>query len=571
MSRLLKSIPLWFFVLSLCLSWWAGRESSTIWVVESYSLDKAAAEKRIKKVGAPSFLPVEQSVLWNLRDSEITEAPSATEEWVIEQNSESGAVYSHLEARFHRGVWSLFPAFVTIVLCFLTREPVTSLLGGIVSGALLLGAYDIMSGVMIPGLTSSSAALIIVLYLGLLGGLLGIWSRNGAARAFADWITVRFVRGPKTAKLAAWSLGIFFFQGGTISTLLVGTTVKPVADKEKISHEELSYIVDSTASPIAVLLPFNAWPFYVQGLIFVGGISVLATEELRVGFFFSSIPLFFYAILAVTFTFLLSIDRLPFIGRSFKEAIRRSRETGKLDRPGSTPLQASESLQASQVPEGYRPAAFEFLLPLILIIGIAVGTYVVLDSPNVLWAFAVAVIVGALTSRLRGMSLKDLIEGVTSGLQGVVYGAVILLLAVVIGGLSRETGGGLFLVDSLGDALPYQVLPLLLFLLTIVIAFSTGTSWGTFAVTFPLAMPLAWSLAQTGGLEHPVLFLQICFAAVINGSVFGDQCSPISDTTVLSSLATGCDLMDHVKTQIIPSTFAAILAVIGWTCLTFLA
>lgn len=568
MSHLLKSIPLWFFMGALALSWWAGRHSSTVWVVESYSLDRATAEKRMQKVGAPSFLAVEDSVLWKLKDASITRAPEVTQEWVIESNDD-GDTFSHLEARYHRGMWSLFPAFVTIVLCFLTREPVTSLLGGILSGALLLGAYDIMSEVLIPGLTSSSAALIIVLYLGLLGSMLGIWSRNGAARAFADWVTLRFVRGPKTAKLTAWILGAFFFQGGTISTLLVGTTVKPVADKEKISHEELSYIVDSTASPIAVLLPFNAWPFYVQGLIFVGGISVLATEELRVGFFFSSIPLFFYAILAVLFTFLLSIDRLPWIGQSFKKAIRRSRETGELDRPGATPLQASESLQASDVPEGYRPAAFEFVLPLVLIIGIAVGTYVVLDSPNVLWAFAVAVLVGALTSRLRGMTLKHLIEGVTAGLQGVVYGAVILLLAVVIGGLSRETGGGLFLVDSLGAALPYQMLPLLLFVLTIGIAFSTGTSWGTFAVTFPLAMPLAWSLAESGGLEHPVLFLQICFAAVINGSVFGDQCSPISDTTVLSSLATGCDLMDHVKTQIIPSSIAAVIAVIAWTCLTF--
>lgn len=572
MNRLFTSIPLWFFVISLGLSWWAGQTSSTVWVIESYSIDKDAAEERIKEVGGPSFLPVEDSVLWPLRGNDVTEeAPVVTKEWVVEEHSDGETVYSHVDARFHRGAWSLFPAFVTIVLCFLTREPITSLLGGIISGALLLGAFDIMSGVLIPGLTSSSAALIIVLYLGLLGGILGIWSRNGAARAFADWVTSRFVRGPKTAKLTAWMLGVFFFQGGTISTLLVGTTIKPVADKEKISHEELSYIVDSTASPIAVLLPFNAWPFYVQGLIFVGGISVLATEELRVGFFFSSIPLFFYAILAVTFTFLLSIDKLPFIGSSFKESIRRARETGELDRPGSTPLQASDSLQASDVPEDYRPAAFEFVVPLVLIIGIAVGTYVLLDSPNVLWAFAVAVLVAALTSRIRGMSMKDLIEGVTSGLQGVVYGAVILLLAVVIGGLSRETGGGLFLVDSLGDALPYQVLPLLLFLLTILIAFSTGTSWGTFAVTFPLAMPLAWSLAQGSAIEHPIFFLQICFAAVINGSVFGDQCSPISDTTVLSSLATGCDLMDHVKTQIIPSTVAATVAVIGWTCLTFVA
>jgi Na+/H+ antiporter NhaC len=119
--------------------------------------------------------------------------------------------------------------------------------------------------------------------------------------------------------------------------------------------------------------------------------------------------------------------------------------------------------------------------------------------------------------------------------------------------------------------LPYYLLPLFLFVLTVVIAFSTGTSWGTFAVTFPLAMPLAWSLGTVESLEHPVFFLQICFAAVINGSVFGDQCSPISDTTVLSALATGCDLMDHVRTQIMPSTIAAVIAVLGWTFLTFLA
>ncbi|TVP80013.1 MAG: sodium:proton antiporter [Puniceicoccaceae bacterium] len=567
-NRLYKSIPLWFFLLALVLSWWAGQSSSVVWSVQSYSMDVRTAEARIETLGASAFIPVEASQLRDLADTEISQEPPLLEEWVIENEGSEQVAYRHIEAQFHRGAWSLFPAFVTIVLCFLTREPITALLGGIVSGALLLGTYDLLSGIMIPGLTNSSAALVVLLYLGLLGGMLGIWSRNGAARAFAESITRHFVRGPKTAKLAAWALGVFFFQGGTISTLLVGTTIKPVADKEKISHEELSYIVDSTASPIAVLLPFNAWPFYVQGLIFVGGVSVLATEAARVTFFFTSIPLFFYAILAITFTFLLSIDRLPFIGASFKEAIRRSRETGKLDRPGSTPLQASKTFKGSDIPEGYQPAAFEFIVPLVLIIGIAVGTYLLLDSPNVLWAFAVAVFVAAMISRLRGMSLKELIEGVTTGLQGVVYGAVILLLAVVIGGLSRETGGGLFLVDSMGGALPYQVLPLLLFVLTVVIAFSTGTSWGTFAVTFPLAMPLAWSLAQNGGLEHPVLFIQICFAAVINGSVFGDQCSPISDTTVLSSLATGCDLMDHVKTQIIPSSVAAGLAIIGWTTLT---
>lgn len=571
MKNLLRSIPLWFFLCTLVLSWWAGRASTAVWVVEGYPMDSSAVAERQELAGVGAFIEVADSQLRSLQSEQSPEAPTVMEEWVIVRDRTGDVTYLQLEARYHRGVWSLLPAFVTIFLCFLTKEPVTSLLGGIVAGALLLGKYDLMAGVLLPGLATTSSSLVIVLYLGLLGSLLGIWSRNGAARAFADWITKRFVRGPRTAKLAAWFLGVFFFQGGTISTLLVGTTVKPVADKEHISHEELSYIVDSTASPIAVLLPFNAWPFYVQGLIFVGGISVLATEELRVAFFFSSIPLFFYAILAVFFTFLLSIDRLPCISRSFKASIRRARETGELDRPGSTPLQATNALTRNTLPSGYQPAALEFVIPLVLIIGIAVGTYIVMGSPNVLWAFAVAVIVAAVTSRMRGMSLRELMEGMTSGLQGVVYGALILLLAVVIGGLSRETGGGLFLVDFLGDTLPYYLLPLFLFVLTVVIAFSTGTSWGTFAVTFPLAMPLAWSLGTVESLEHPVFFLQICFAAVINGSVFGDQCSPISDTTVLSALATGCDLMDHVRTQIMPSTIAAVIAVLGWTFLTFLA
>ena len=149
----------------------------------------------------------------------------------------------------------------------------------------------------------------------------------------------------------------------------------------------------------------------------------------------------------------------------------------------------------------------------------------------------------------KGMSLKDLISGFHDGIKGVVLGSVILLLAITIGNVSTETGGGVFLVEQLGDALPYFLLPVMLQLMTMVIAFSTGTSWGTYAVAFPLAMPLAWAVAGAQGLSHPELFMTLCFASVMDGSVYGDQCSPISDTTVLSSVCTGCDLMDHVKTQ----------------------
>ena len=181
------------------------------------------------------------------------------------------------------------------------------------------------------------------------------------------------------------------------------------------------------------------------------------------------------------------------------------------------------------------------------------------------WAFGAALLLAAGMALAKGMALKDLLSGFHDGIKGVVLGSVILLLAITIGGISTETGGGVFLVEQLGGSVPYFLLPVLLQLLTMVIAFSTGTSWGTYAVAFPLAMPLAWAVAGAQGLSHPELFMTLCFAAVMDGSVYGDQCSPISDTTVLSSVCTGCDLMDHVKTQIPQASVAAVLAAVCWT------
>ena len=472
----------------------------------------------------------------------------------------------HLVAKRHWGWWSLLPALVAVGLCWMTREPVMSLFGGIVVGALLLSRYDITDAVFVESFATPNAAGVLLLYLWLLGGLLGVWSRTGAAQAFADLMTRRFVRGPKTAKLVAWFLGVIFFQGGTVSTVLVGTTVKPVADRERISHEELSYIVDSTASPIASQLAFNAWPGYIQGFIFVAGVSWLATEAQRITFFFMSVPFCFYAIFAVMFTFLLSIERSPFLGRRMKAAIKRARETGQLDAPDAEPLAAKE-LHGSNVPAGYTPHVLDFFAPLALLIGIAVGTFVFRGSPQVRWAFAAALMLAVVMALVRGMSLKNVMEGLGDGLKGVVLGSVILLLAITIGSISKDAGGGIFLVELLGDRVPYWALPVMLQVMTITIAFSTGTSWGTYAVAFPLAMPLAYAVAKANGMDdpHAMFFMTICFAAVMDGSVFGDQCSPISDTTVLSSMCTGCDLMDHVKSQIPQASVAALLAGICWT------
>ena len=564
------------FVLLLAGSALVGIYVPPTWTVEQISLDVHTDARGTYYVaeGENEYFtaqPITDAALLPDRVSGTTETPSATEEYVTATETVDGqtqTAYYRLEAKRHFGWWSLMPALVAVLLCWLTKEPVTALLGGIVSGAFILGSYDITGEVLIPSVATTSSAAIVVLYLWLLGGLMGVWSRTGAAQAFAQFMTVNFVRGPRTAKLVAWSLGVIFFQGGTVSTVLVGTTVRPIADKERISHEELAYVVDSTASPVASQLAFNAWPGYVQAFIFVGGVGFLATEADRIRFFFESVPFCFYAIFAVLGTFLLSVEKPLFLGKRLGAAMERSRTTGKLDGDDAAPLAAPE-LQGSNVPEGYQAHVLEFFLPLIVLIGIAIGTFIVYGAPEVHWAFGGALLLAAGMALGKGMSLKDLLSGFHDGIKGVVLGSVILLLAITIGGISRETGSGIFLVEQLGAAIPYFLLPVLLQVMTMVIAFSTGTSWGTYAVAFPLAMPLAWAVAQGQGLSHPELFMTLCFAAVMDGSVYGDQCSPISDTTVLSSVCTGCDLMDHVRTQIPQASVAAALAAVCWTGVAF--
>lgn len=512
-------------------------------------------------------VPYAESVLSQQQLDQLDGEPRLKKQWVSEtivSDNMQLTQYSLLEAKFHFGLWSLLPAVVAVVLCLLTKEALTALLCGIVVGGFMLGRFDLTDQILIPSLATESAASVLLLYLWLLGGLMGIWSRTGAAQAFADYMTEHFVRGPRSAKLVAWSLGVVFFQGGSVSTVLVGTTVKPLADKENISHEEMAYIVDSTASPIASVLAFNAWPAYVQALIFIPGVSFLATEADRIAFFFKSVPFSFYGILAVLGTFLLSINVTKFAGAGIRRAQQRARETGQLDAPGASPLSAKE-LQVTHVPAGYKPQVVEFFFPLFLLIGIAVGTFVFLGTPKVNWAFGTALVVSVLIALFKGMSLGNVIEGFGDGLKGVVVASVILMLAITVGAISKEVGGGLYLVELLGATIPFWILPVCLQLLTMVTAFSTGTSWGTYAIAFPLAMPLAWAIAQSQGVENPEIFMSICFAAVLNGSVYGDQCSPISDTTILSSMTTGCDLMDHVKTQIVPASFAAGLAALMWT------
>jgi Na+/H+ antiporter NhaC len=566
-----NQIALIIFILSLIAALFVQQNVSKQWQEQSYvyqiyknSAGVDAYKYKGKEQLITHVVAYEDSPLNQQHLNQILEQPQLMEQWVYKVNDKGEKVLQLLKPGFHFGLWSLLPAAIAIVLCLLTKEPITALFGGIVVGAFMLGRFDITDKVLVPSLASESAAAILLLYLWLLGGLIGIWSKTGAAYAFAQTMTKHFVRGARSAKVVSWLLGIIFFQGGTVSTVLVGTTVRPLADKAKVSHEEMSYIVDSTASPIALILAFNAWPIYVQALIFVPGVTFLATEADRVAFFFASIPFSFYSILAVTGTFLLSINITKFSGKGMRAAHQRAAITGQLDAPDARPLSAKE-LQHSRIPEYYTPHFIEFILPLIVLIIIAISSFIYLGSPKVNWAFGTALMLSVIIALIKGMKLTDLLDGFGQGLKGVVVASVILMLAITIGSISKEIGGGLYLVDLLGENIPYWALPVMLQVITMIIAFSTGTSWGTYAIAFPLAMPLAWTIAQSQGLANPELFMMVCFATVLNGSIYGDQCSPISDTTILSSMTTGCDLMDHVKTQLFPATLTAGIAGILWT------
>jgi len=466
----------------------------------------------------------------------------------------------------HYGVWSIMPPLVAIVLAFWTREVVSALFIGICLGGVIAGNLNIVEGFLIPSIGTESFAVILLVYLWALGGLIGIWTRTGGAEKFAVWASGLMVRGPRSAKFFTWLMGLVFHQGGTISTVLTGATVRPVADKHNVSHEELSYMVDSTASPAATIIPFNVWPFYVGGLV-IGTIPLFETLQDGVNFFFSAILFNFYAMFAILITLLFAWEKLPWVpGKKMRAATKRARETGELDRQGATPMAADE-LTDRKVPENYNPGLIDFFGPIGALLGVAIIPYLVTyffmgrtDDPTLMIAeaFVLAVLVGIGIALAKGMELQEAIDGFIDGCKGVTIGAVILALAVSLKEVADAVGTAAYVVELVGDIVAPFALPGILMILCMLIAFSTGTSWGTYAVVFPVAIPLAWAV-----VPDP-FFLTLCFSAVIGGAVFGDQCSPISDTTILSSLATGCDLMDHVTTQFPLAIMAGVLAMISY-------
>jgi Na+/H+ antiporter NhaC len=473
------------------------------------------------------------------------------------------------------GWMTLLPAAVTIFLAFLTRQVLLALFVGIVAGGLVyytqtgnLSDLNIIKQFFLPAIGSETYAYILLIYLWSLGGLIGLWHKTGAARHFAVAVGNKIAKGPRTSKLFTWILGIIFHQGGTISTVLAGTTARPINDMHKVSHEEFAYVVDSTASPVATMVPFNAWPIYVAGLI-VGTIPLLATEFAAFDMYIKALAFNFYAIFALLFTFLFSLELLPWYGKRLKAARNRARTTGKLDADDAEPLMKVEEVDDSK--SYYKSSIIDFLLPLGTLLSMAIIPYVlgqfeIIPKNKSNWigeAFMTALLVGMVTAKIRGMRLKDVLDGFVEGCQGVTIGAIVLGMAVTLGYVTQKIQLASFLIEHIDGLFPLIFLPGALTVLCLIVAFATGSSWGTFAVVLPVAIPLAYSFNP-----DPV-FIHICLGSVLGGAVAGDQCSPISDTTVLASMTTGCDLIHHVKTQLPMAMMTIVLAVATSTAVTY--
>lgn len=352
------------------------------------------------------------------------------------------------------------------------------------------------------------------------------------ARA-GEWATSR-----KQVSVLGWGLGLFIFFSDYFSPLFVGPVMRDLTDKYRISREKLAYIADSTSAPLVLLMPFSGWAAYLMGLV--------AAEHDASALFLRSIPFNFYAYLAVIMVLLISLGILPEFG-PMRAAERRAIETGKVLRDGAVPMMGRD-LTSLEPSDSKRTGLFaNFVLPVVIIVTTNISSFVIRGSAAVLESFMLAVSVLAVVLWLQKVDDWHGIVGCAyQGMKGVMPAVVILALAYCINTVSREMETARYVISVTEPWMSPAVLPLLLFLVSAVISFATGTSWGTYAIMVPIALPLAFQISG-GAMDNLVL---ASFAAVAGGGVFGDHVSPLSDTTVLSSLGSASDHMDHVRTQL---------------------
>jgi len=489
------------------------------------------------------------------------------------------------------GWLSIVPPLLAIGLALVFRDVLVSLFLGIFSGALILAGWHPISAFarsidtyIAPTLAQPDHAKILI-FSTLLGGMVGVISKSGGTRGVVERLT-SFASTARRGQLATWIMGVAVFFDDYANTLIVGSTMRPITDRLRISREKLAYIVDSTAAPVASVFPISTWIGFEIGLIGT------AFTDLGLHFnpyttFIATIPFRFYPIFALVLGFAIAST-----GRDFGpmlRAERRARHTGALLADGDQAL-ADYSRDALEPPEDVPHRAVNAVLPILMVVGATLvglwvsGAAVVdraaepttldyvrdvfaeSDSYNtLLWASLAGVVTGILLPVVqRILKLRAAMEGVVEGFKSMMLALVVLLLAWSISAVCGDLHTAEYLVGVTTGVVSPHWLPVLVFALSAVASFATGSSWGTMGVLMPLVIPISHGLSIGAGhpVDDPVYYTLMLgtISSVLAGSVWGDHCSPISDTTIMSSMSSACDHIAHVRTQI---PYAVAIGVLG--------
>ncbi len=474
------------------------------------------------------------------------------------------------------GYVTLLPPLVAIVLALLSRQVVISLFAGVWVGAVLVHGFNPLTSFLrsvdtyiVHSLSDIDHAFIILFSLSL-AGMVGVITASGGVRGIVELVSRR-ARTARSGQLATALLGVVIFFDDYANALIVGNTMRPLTDRLRISREKLSFLVDATAAPVATIGIISTWTAYQLGLITEELPGAGLAEATPYLFFLMSIPFSFYSILMLCLVFLSAGS-----GRDFgamREAEKRCRTTGAVLREGAEPL-VSDEMSEFDAGSGKAAHWINAVAPILCVVLFTLlGLYATgleaaraggSEAPSLrevmgqgdsfralLWAaVGASVVAGALALR-GGWSFSKVIDRWIRGAKSIALAVVILLLAWSISAVCKELHSGDYILSAMRDVLTVEYTPVLAFVIAGIIAFATGTSYGTMGILIPVLLPLAGQLSIQAGLEQPAIahLCQATVAAILGGSVFGDHCSPISDTTVLSSMASGADHVDHVRTQ----------------------
>ena len=444
------------------------------------------------------------------------------------------------------GFWSLVPPLLTIALALLTKNVFVSLLIGILTGSFVLNAFSplvsINAGIYSIAESMTTGNTLIIASCLIIGAVIHLMEVSGGIDGFVNVVVKKrgIIKSKRGANLFTWGLGLAVFTSGSLSCMVTGAVSRPVNDALKVPHEKSAFLVHTTSPPWCVLFPFSGWLASMAGYLVSGGVS----EETSVAVLFQSLGFNFYCILAIVLTLVISLLQKD-VG-PMARAEKRAAELGQLDDPAHKKEEAEEIKAYSKV----KPRACNLLVPIGVLIAVVFGALLITGGGNITKGAGTQALIWAVVSALltilvmvvaqKVFTLDEAISEMFKGMGKMLPIAFILLFGFTMGSVVKALDTGSYLSSLFQRFLSPAMLPALTFLIAVLISFATGTSMGTMAIMAVIALPMAMDMGTS---------IPLVAGAMFGGSIFGDHCSPISDTTIMTCSTTGCDIIDHVKTQ----------------------